>query len=218
MLIFEIHVRKEGVDAGRLLCRWEEEPWLAGIRSELRQLQRNTLGEIKAVRPNFALPSDDEIERGLDEDIEKVREIAAELGTVIFGKAQAELQKEVMIRFSQQTGLFRPQDKVLVGKMRKKTSRLAQEKYHKHIGMRRGRAAGQKDVKPREVIRKTKQNRQAILAAMRAIGEEPIYRTEVAKKIGKNVKTISEWMNDITSETGEEWDDLISKALRRKSK
>ena len=219
MLVFEVRIKPEPpeeIAPGQIRCFWQEDSWLAGIRAELRAFQHNTLAELKASKPDFALPSDDEIERGLDEDVKRVREIAAELAPRIFGMAQATLLREVMIRYLQETGLFRSQDKVLVRDMRNETTSFAQKLYNESLGIRRGREAGQKISKRSEAL----EHREKILTAMREVYKsDPLHdpqRKRVAPMLGIGIRQLGNWMKEITRETGETWEDLIVEATQKR--
>jgi hypothetical protein len=75
----------------------------------------------------------------------------------------------------------------------------------------RGRGVGKKDAKPRQRRKTTdtRRHKQQILAAMRGLKREPLYRKDVARAIGIGETTLRAWIADIE----EEWDDLVAEAL-----
>ena len=87
------------------------------------------------------------------------------------------------------------------------------------IGVRQGREAGKKDAKPRKTrVASASTNHKKILAAMRDIDREPIYRKAVAQRLNISAPTLKALLDEIREATGEEWDDMVGKALRMKVK
>jgi hypothetical protein len=77
----------------------------------------------------------------------------------------------------------------------------------------RGRKSGHKDTRPRRrpPTNSAAEHKAKILAAIRELQKEPIYRKDVAQAIGVREATLRDWIKEI----GKEWDDLISEALPR---
>lgn len=211
MLIIDTKDEAAAKVFGRIVCTWEDEAALDYLRKTLYKTLRKGIEDARAAGMEIDMPDEDVIQGHVDKQVTRVLEFVVEHAAKAFAQAQAKLITDATWLVLEQT-----MGKQIVRENRNEIAALLNRQFNERIGVRRGRQAGQKDSKPREVKRKTEEHRKAILAATCEIGREPIRRKQVAEQIGVSVKTLTTWVKEIAQETGEELDDLIAIALKGK--
>jgi hypothetical protein len=213
-----------GVDEtkfGAIVCRWDEGDALRLIRDQLADLQRAQVEDGReAGVPDSKLPTEDHLQWLLDDWMREAPALLQEYAPLIFFSAQARVVFVVLSKLVERH--FGTRD---VKEWRKSMSALFKKKENEMLGVRRGREAGKKDTKPRKPRRPRKKRaasvlaeRSEILAAIREIGQEPVYKSAVAHKLDISVKTLRDRLEKIREKFGDDWEDLVAKGLRRRAR
>jgi hypothetical protein len=222
VLIFEVTADEPGL--GKMICQWEEGAALMSIRRLLEKfLFRQYCEEYE--KKNGSKPeglSEAEIQWTLDVLSVEALRLLKDYAPQIYRLTDMALSLIKIHDIDQNGGVVESSVRAwgeLEGmdkfkKSRKKMTDSFKRIHNERIGHKRGREAGKKDRKPRaKRSASAATKRKKILAAMRQIGQDPIYRKAMAPILGISAKTLGGWLEDIREEFGEEWDDLIAIAL-----
>jgi hypothetical protein len=201
---------------GRMVCHWEEDAALLFVRGFAERLLR---GFMEVLRPTEA-----DAQKELDELSAKALAMFEEYAPEVFYAAQGRLVFDVVLKVAWEVaqgmqiefateGTVASMAEILGEEMqpfrdlRKEMSEFFKTRHNEIIGVKRGRQVGKKDTKPRAPRAESAGRKAKILAAMQEIGQEPVYRKDVAQKIGVSVRTLGQWVSR------EEWENLIAEAL-----